>query len=361
MLSREDFASRDAYARQFLEVAKREPQKFKKKIHDVEAGLKHYWPMRTAAEQETLFTDLLYCDICFGASCEDYFMYDFEHLNHEQRDCFVTERKRMQLYHAVNELSSVKLLNHKYETYLRFQDYYQRDILKVSSPTDLVAFIEFISKHPKFIVKPINQYGGKGIRILDMHKHSAADIFAEMISDSAGVVLEELVKQSAEMDAINGSCLNTIRIMTVCFSDHVELYFPLLRCGRDGSEVDNFSSGGLLAAIDVQNGKVVSPFADHMRNFHDKHPNSGIVAKDFCLPQWDDACDMVKKLARLIPENRIVGWDLAHTSQGWSMIEGNGCPQFGGQIFAKDGWSPIFEKVQERLISEMGTPCVWND
>ena len=360
MRERVEFSLRDAYARELVETAKQSPEKFKKKIFKAEAAIDSYRSAYDTEQRKSLLYDMLYCNFCFGASGDDYFLYDFEHLSNEKRDQFVTDKVRLWFYQSVNELSGVKLLNDKFDAYLRFQKHYHRDVMKVCSIADLPAFIEFASKHPKFIAKPNNLYGGIGVCIYDTQETTIFDIFEQLINQKDGVVIEELLMQSDDMNRLNDSCLNTVRIVTAYFADEVEIHFTSMRCGRNGSQIDNFCSGGLSTLIDAQSGRVITPFADRNRNFYDRHPDSGMETKSFRLPQWDEACALVKELAALIPECRVVGWDLAHTKDGWVMIEGNGCPQLGAQIVS-EGWIAPFEDLQKRLIEEMGEPCHWEE
>ncbi len=41
------------------------------------------------------------------------------------------------------------------------------------------------------------------------------------------------------------------------------------------------------------------------------------------LPEWDYVIDFVKQLAVVIPECRIIEWDIAITDKGVDVIEGN--------------------------------------
>jgi len=47
------------------------------------------------------------------------------------------------------------------------------------------------------------------------------------------------------------------------------------------------------------------------------------------VPHMDKAIALVKDAARLIPEMRYVGWDVAITVDGAAIIEGNNFPSIG--------------------------------
>lgn len=44
------------------------------------------------------------------------------------------------------------------------------------------------------------------------------------------------------------------------------------------------------------------------------------------IPYWDKIIEMIKRAALVIPEVRLVGWDVAITSNGVQIIEGNHNP-----------------------------------
>ena len=53
------------------------------------------------------------------------------------------------------------------------------------------------------------------------------------------------------------------------------------------------------------------------------------------MPYWDELVAFAKEIAMVVPEQRIVGWDLALSVDGWVIIEGNTRP--GLQVLAGDG------------------------
>ena len=44
--------------------------------------------------------------------------------------------------------------------------------------------------------------------------------------------------------------------------------------------------------------------------------------------QWKEALALSKELSDILPECRMVGWDLAYTNNGWVVVEGNSKAQF---------------------------------
>jgi len=53
------------------------------------------------------------------------------------------------------------------------------------------------------------------------------------------------------------------------------------------------------------------------------HPDTGIQIIGAQIPKWEELLALVEELVKIIPEQKYVGWDLALTTNGWCMIEGN--------------------------------------
>ena len=48
--------------------------------------------------------------------------------------------------------------------------------------------------------------------------------------------------------------------------------------------------------------------------------------KDFEIPDWNKILELSKKLAKEIKEAGIIGWDIALTTKGIDIVEGNSYP-----------------------------------
>ncbi len=84
-----------------------------------------------------------------------------------------------------------------------------------------------------------------------------------------------------------------------------------------------------MASIDSETGILRTNGIDESNNEYARHPDTGIPIKGFKIPQWEEAVDLAKKLACVVPTNRYIGWDLALTDHGWVMVEGNSSAQMG--------------------------------
>ena len=291
--------------------------------------------------------DAFYSKRVYRVSYTEYFLFRFPLLNDRGRRTYVGDYERMAIMERVVNERTLFLFSNKYETYKAFRPYYHRETILIRGPEDRDAYDKFVSGHRELIVKPVDQSLGSGIFLADpADEADAEELFRRICSEGAAIV-EERIRQSADLASLHPASVNTIRLLTKYNSDgSVSLIEGFLKIGRGGNCVDNGGQGGLLAAIDLASGVVTSLGITEKLEEFIFHPDTGRQIVGFSLPDWDEAKKLAEELARVIPEQKIVGWDLAHTDDGWVMVEGNSKSMFvGWQLTQRKGWRSTAEKV----------------
>ena len=281
---------------------------------------------------------------------EEYFLFEFDHINEQERRSFVTDYERVEIANSLNLPKNDPIFYDKEITYKIFGKYYYRDVLRIKSYEDKNLFIEFISKHPSFICKPIDGGCGVGIKIVNvLSEESEEALFEKLIFDYKGkCIIEELIVQAEEMNVLHPHSVNTVRVPSIRFDDRVEIVHPFLRVGKGGNITDNAGSGGIICSIDSNDG-IVTATADEFGNTYDIHPDTKEKLIGFKVPRWNEAVELVKELAQIVPDNRYCSWDLALTEKGWVMVEVNAKGQFVWQYATKIG----FRNEINNILSEL--------
>ena len=84
---------------------------------------------------------------------------------------------------------------------------------------------------------------------------------------------------------------------------------------------------------------------------YETHPDTGARLIGYSVPDWQEAKDLAMELARVLPDNKYTGWDLAHTKDGWVMQEGNDRGDFDiFQLTSNSG----FRSEIEKIVTELG-------
>ena len=285
------------------------------------------------ADYKKLQRELWRCREVYLITPDEYFLFDFENQSENNKKQFVGNREKELICKAINKNEICEIFTDKYQSYLTFKDFYQREVVLLSGDSAKETFFQFLEKHGCGILKVYNSSRGRGIALVE--QSHAEDIWNKKLVNeiAAGVsfVLEERIQQSKEMAKFNPDSVNTVRFGTYRMPGKTELLFAALRAGRRGQIVDNGGAKGVFASIDVNSGLVICDAKDKSGHLYATHPDSGVPFKGFPIPEWDKACDFVKRLANVLPEQLYVGWDIAHTDNGWVMIEGNSWSQMGLQ------------------------------
>ena len=139
------------------------------------------------------------------------------------------------------------------------------------------------------------------------------------------VIFQRLIVQSSEMKAINPSAINTLRVITINKDGNPYVLSVVLRVGttRSGS-VDNWAAGGL--SIGVESDGHLKQFGFYKPGFGTKadvHPDTGVRFSEFKVPQFSEAMELCLKAHRCIYGIKAIGWDVAISNDGPTLIEGN--------------------------------------
>jgi Sugar-transfer associated ATP-grasp len=141
-----------------------------------------------------------------------------------------------------------------------------------------------------------------------------------------GYILQARLQQHPFLNNIAPYTINTVRIVTLLDADNkVRVHFSILRVGRRGSAADNWDRGGISIAIDPVSGSlgtgVLKP--KYGSRWIDTHPDSGVRFVGLQLPFWSEVLQLCSRAARVLPNLRSVGWDVAITPDGPVLLEGN--------------------------------------
>ena len=226
------------------------------------------------------------------------------------------------------------------------KEYYNNEMQQLSHE----EAIDNCSLQDELFIKPSHETsGGKGARLLKMHGMSLADkkqlIKEELNGRDRDYVVQECLHQHPIMAQFNPSSINTLRITTLMLNGRFSLGSIILRCGRNGSSVDNWGAGGIAVNI-TPDGKLSSIGYDIQLNEY--RSNNDCVFANCSIPQMPRILKLIEKSHK---ENfsicKFIGWDIAIDKDGEPVIIELNSSQPGvivEQIFA----GPIFgDRTQE--------------
>lgn len=192
-------------------------------------------------------------------------------------------------------------------------------------------------------IKPVHSEGGTGAEAwlieADGRYRSLADdeclsqtALVERIkaSDQDVMIQTRLLNHEAIRDLSNGA-LMTVRLITLLNERGAyEATHAGLRMAIGANRlVDNSHAGGIIATIDMKSGRLGRASDIGLRphiGWCTHHPDTGALIEGRVLPLWPETIAVACRAHAAFAPRMIVGWDIAITSKGLLLIEGNGAP-----------------------------------
>ena len=187
-----------------------------------------------------------------------------------------------------------------------------------------------------FIIKPTTGRKSKGFRLFkydDVNNHYRCighksnqiceqvrsfleDFFSK--NDQAYIIQEKIENHKFFNNICNGS-LCVIRILSMVTSDNnIETFRPILLLPQNNMITADIHRGADAYEIDGQEGKILS--------LVDRTEVENQIVKNTSLPHWERLLGLVKDCHKLLLDVPLIGWDVAITPSGPSIIEGNTGP-----------------------------------
>jgi hypothetical protein len=191
--------------------------------------------------------------------------------------------------------------------------------------------------------KPVDKYGGEGARRWrylgnDRWASDAGEaldgnsLLAALTEQSRGgsVLLQRCIVNHPAAAALSSGALCTVRIVTARLPGALpELMRAAFRMPTGGSSTDNYSQGGIVAAVDLESGHLGTAVRSHPQLVAidiERHPDTGTAFRGYQLPDWEAARGLVLRAHEQMRDIACVGWDVALTPSGPVLIEANFAP-----------------------------------
>ncbi len=277
------------------------------------------------------FFDMSWCAYKYGAGYMDYDILEFWNKNKEQRATVLTRGMNTKYVRKLNNREYWHYLDNKSEFNEKYAKYVNRGWIAPLKDNE-EKVLEWLKTRDVIIAKPENQCSGKGILKIDVAEYrkngKEKELYNYLLENNI-TLLEEVIQQCDEMNKIYPKSVNTIRVVTVIDNDGVpQVLASAMRIGGNNSYVDNFNQGGLVITVDRETGITSDVAVDINGKEHTVHPNTKTQIANIKVPRWDEIISTCKEAALVVPEVRYVGWDVAITPTGITLIEGNQIPGY---------------------------------
>lgn len=295
-----------------------------------------------------ILLDMVRCGLKYQAGYYDYQEFEFYNLNKEERKTYLTRGKNNEIVKKFNDKESFHIFENKDEFYTNFSKFIKRKWMKLDE-TNQEEFIKFLKENKQLIVKPVDGEGGKGIEKIKYQDDNTAKELYKKLLENKQTIVEQCIVQHEKLNELYDQSVNSLRMFT--FYKDGKSYFlqAVLKMGNGGL-VDNFSSGGMYTYVSEE-GYVYVEAIDRDDNIFYEHPISKCKIVGFKVPMFEEAVELVKEAAKVVPAIGYVGWDVAIGEKEPIIIEGNCFPgvfQVKPSLYdKKEGLIPKYNEIMK--------------
>lgn len=300
---------------------------------------------KTKKSRITLFFDIIYCGLRFGAGYVDYEIFGMYDLTNKERNTIITRARNNEIIKKYNDKSKMYIFEKKEIFNKYYEKYLNREYIYLDN--NLEDFKKYLKKKKEIIVKPTSLSCGKGVEKITVKDHNPEELYEKLIKNKQ-LLVEDVAIQHDTISKIYPLSINTVRIVTL----NKKVVMAGIRFGNNGNVVDNFNHEGLFTKINIKTGKIDHPAIDKKGNVYEIHPytNEPIVGLE--IPHWKEIKKMCIEACNITPEIGYIGWDVCVGEKAPSLIEGNDIP--GHDLYElpiqrdnNTGLMPEFEKAMK--------------
>ncbi|MBR1680041.1 MAG: hexapeptide transferase [Bacilli bacterium] len=294
-----------------------------------------------------ILIDIIYCGLKYGAGYYDYQEFEFYRLTKKERENYLTRTKNNLIIKKYNNKEYFHILDNKVEFNNTFKDFIKREYMLLDQSNEK-DFEIFLKKHKEVIVKPLDGEGGKGVEKITYQKDMNLEKLYQSLIEKKQLLVEEVIMQQESINKLYSGSVNTLRLFTFFDGKEAHVLNQVFKIGN-GGVTDNFSSGSMYTFVDEE-GKILVPAIDQNDRIYKEHPITHERIIGFQIPYFKEACNFVCEAAKIIPEVKYIGWDVAISKKGPVIIEGNSFPgvfQIKPSLMKNQGLIPKYQKYMD--------------
>ena len=235
---------------------------------------------RSGMSKRKIFNDMLHCTRKYGAGYYDYQIFAFYNLTEAQRATFMTRLISKKFNTFMNDYEYAHFLENKDEFNKLYKKYIGRDFIQFQEASK-EEVREFCKKHPVMFCKMQDLECGHGCERIKTADYKSFDELYDYLKKQDFCILEENIEQHPAVKKLYPNAVNSMRFITV---------------------------------LDKQGEPHI---------IYTEHPDTHVKIQGYQIPFVREAVKMVLEAAKITPQIRYVGWDVATTPKGPAIIEGN--------------------------------------
>lgn len=306
----------------------------KKKIKKLNKNIKYIMHDCDKFYISILF-DIALCYIKYGTSSFEYRIFEFYKINSLKRNTYLNKYRHDKFLPKLIDKNSISDLKNKNKFNGIISDYLNTKIYNIKE----LSFKEFevlALDKKKFVCRSNDNFNDK-FKIVDVKDYRSPAFMLEDIKKDNLPLIEPYNEHNK---SINKLCdYSVLKLVTLNNKEKVEII---------SSYMDFINDTTLTGYIDSKTHKIKGKLRNNEGISFEEIPQSEISIKDFEIPKYNDACEIVKKASLLFPNIREIEWRI---------VIGN------SKIFVVGAnlWNDyIFSQIPEYLKNRVGLMNIYN-
>lgn len=288
----------------------------------------NYAMQETGRSKWSFYRDIFRHSMRYNTSILEYFQFGFykPDCTEEQKSSWAGTGFMYEFQKYMNPMKYRDLLEDKTvfdKLYGKFMRHYAIPLEELKTDKSLGEKV-LTNPSGKIVFKIKDGGCGRGVEVAQSKDYDVDKMIAHMEQTGADIV-ENFIQQHEVINNLAPTALNTVRVITQLRPNGmVDIVGCRLRISVHGV-TDNLAGGNIAAFIDPETGIVTDNgvYSDITKKEEEFHPVTGVRIKGTQIPYWKESIALVKELAALDNRNHSIGWDLAITSSGPDVLEGN--------------------------------------
>ena len=272
--------------------------KFKKMIKYLNKTIKYVHNI-TSLPYTFIFLDIVWCFIVYGATYNDYRIFEFYDIGHNLRKTYMTRRKYNRVTNYLVDRSIINVLEDKHLFLMRFKDYIRDDVSNINVMS-FKGFEDYAKENNSFIVRSNSKSFISSYKKYDLSNFRSASYMSEAIKNDKLNLIEKNFNQHKDLSNISDFVI--INVLTV-YNRGVDIVASTIKYRNENNKI-------ISGFINYNKGEIVGRFKDP-----DGH-TYGENFEGFVIPCYDKILELSRKLCSELEEIRQVEWSFVVTSRG---------------------------------------------
>lgn len=214
-------------------------------------------------------------------------------------------------------------------------------------------------------VKPLHGVNGEGAGVFDMSGAKDHASFAARLAATAGKgddwIAQDRLRTHPDLADVSLNALSTVRVYTLLNEQGAceIVSFSLKFTTNPDSVVDNAAQGGIHVGLDHATGQLGVGTGRALSAMYQANPANGARFTGRQMPLWREILDLARQAHEVgFPDYVYCGWDIAPTSEGVFLIEGNAkasmvnAQRANLRVMGPERWSELIGYHLDRALSD---------